>query len=519
MSFPMLTVSEVIFAAPLSTVLGVAALLIAVQMTRTYWRLKHIPGPFWARFTNAQRVLWVKAKQAHLIHQELHDQYGPVVRTGPNMIMFNDPEAIPVVHTMRKGFPKAPFYNAFKAYTPHGGAITVFNATDEDALKEIKNPVAPLYSATNAMTFEPIVDEVLSCFSQNIEKRYLQYGTIFDLAEWSKYYAFDVMGMLTFSRRYSFLDQGDDVGGMLRAIIAYMENAAPVPWADKLLFKNWLAHAIRRPPSLPIARFVSEAVHTRQEQMEKGYQLQRRPDFLTKFMELAADNPELPSGIVSNWTFTNVIAGSDSVGSVITTMMFHLLQHPNCVQKLYTELQSANLTRPRPRLSEIQSLPYLDACMWEAIRLHPAFALPLERVVPEGGITVGGYYLPEGTWVGGNPYVVNRHKPTFGADAELWRPERWLEGDEKYKIGLQQATLTVSSKASFLPQASSLGRFIPYNMSSRIQLTQILATQFGAGFRICIGRHIGVMEIKKMVSMLILNYDDLEGSTSPAATE
>lgn len=123
---------------------------------------------------------------------------------------------------------QAPFYNAFKAYTPHGGAITVFNATDEDALKEIKNPVAPLYSATNAMTFEPIVDEVLSCFSQNIEKRYLQYGTIFDLAEWSKYYAFDVMGMLTFSRRYSFLDQGDDVGGMLRAIIAYMENAAPV---------------------------------------------------------------------------------------------------------------------------------------------------------------------------------------------------------------------------------------------------------------------------------------------------
>ncbi|KAK8024485.1 benzoate 4-monooxygenase cytochrome P450 [Apiospora rasikravindrae] len=479
----MRTVSEVGFAAPLSTALGVAALLIAVQLTRTYWRLRHIPGPFWARYTNFQRVLWVKTKQAHLIHQQVHEQYGPVVRTGPNMVMFNDPEAIPIVHTMRKGFPKAPFYDVFKSYTPHGGAITVFNATDEEALKEIKNPVAPLYSATNAMTFEPIVNEVLTCFSQNIEKRFLQHGTIFDLAEWSKYYAFDVMGMLTFSKRYSFLDEGEDVGGMLGAIITYMENAAPltqIPWADKLLFKNWLVHAIRRPPSLPIAKVVAGAVRARQEQMEKGQQFQKQPDFLSRFMELAADNPELPSGIVSNWTFTNIIAGSDSVGAVIATMMFHLLQHPNCMQKLYTELQSANLTRPLARLSEIQGLPYLDACMWEAIRLHPAFALPFERVVPEGGITVGGYYLPEGTWVGGNPYVVNRHKQTFGPDAEFWRPERWLEGDEKYKIRLQQATLT---------------------------LTHTLASQFGAGFRICIGRHIGIMEIKKMISMLIIDYD------------
>lgn len=148
--------------------------------------------------------------------------------------------------------------------------------------------------------------------------------------------------------------------------------------------------------------------------------------------------------IVSNWTFTNVIAGSDSVGAVVTTMMFHLLQNTSSMHKLQNELRSANLTRPHARLVEIQSLPYLDACMWEAIRLHPAFALPFERVVPEGGITIGDYYIPSGTWVGGNPYVVNRHKETFGIDAEFWRPERWLEGDEKYKTELQQSTLTVS---------------------------------------------------------------------------
>ncbi|KAL9110644.1 MAG: hypothetical protein Q9227_004821 [Pyrenula ochraceoflavens] len=391
------------------------------------------------------------------------------------MVMFEDPEAIPIVHTMRRGFPKAPFYDIFKSYTPDGGRVTVFNARDEEALRKIKSPVAPLFSATNAMAFEPIVDEVLECFVNNVEKRFLQHGTIFDLAEWLQYYAFDVMGMLTFSKRYSFLDAGEDVGGMLGAIYTYMENAAPIPWADKLLFKNRLAHAARRAPSLPILKFVASAVQTRQELMEKGNHFKGRPDFLSRFMEIAAEQSELPSGIVSNWTFTNVIAGSDSVGALMTTMMFHLLQDPNSMEKLHTELRSANLTRQHAKLSEIQSMPYLDACMWEAIRLHPAFALPLERVVPEEGITIGQFYLPAGTWVGGNPYVVNRHKKTFGADAEFWRPERWMEGDEKYKNRLQQSTLT-----------------------------------FGAGFRICIGRHIGIVEVKKMIALLILNYDIID---------
>lgn len=128
----------------------------------------------------------------------------------------------------------------------------------------------------------------------------------------------------------------------------------------------------------------------------------------------------------------------------MTTMLYHLLQNPAQLSKLRTELVSSNLSTPHAKMSEIQTLPYLDACMWEALRMHPAFCLPFERVVPKGGITIGEYYLPEGTWVGGNPYVVNRHKATFGDDAEFWRPERWLEGDERYKWSLQQANLTVS---------------------------------------------------------------------------
>lgn len=100
------TVFEVILVKPLLAVLGIVLLAIVLQLFRTWRRLRHIPGPFWASFTNIQRVLWVKTKNAHLHHQHVHEQYGPVVRIGPNMVMFEDPSAIPIVHTMRRGFPK-----------------------------------------------------------------------------------------------------------------------------------------------------------------------------------------------------------------------------------------------------------------------------------------------------------------------------------------------------------------------------------------------------------------------------
>lgn len=41
-------------------------------------------------------------------------------------------------------------------------------------------------------------------------------------------------------------------------------------------------------------------------------------------------------------------------------------------------------------------MPYLQACIKEGLRMHPATGLPLARVVPNGGTTICGRYFPEG---------------------------------------------------------------------------------------------------------------------------
>ncbi len=84
--------------------------LITLQLCRTWWRLRQTPGPLPAKITNFQRMGWIGTKRAHLILQDMHEKYGDVVRIGPNMVSFSNPEAIPTVYPVRPGFPKVCIY-------------------------------------------------------------------------------------------------------------------------------------------------------------------------------------------------------------------------------------------------------------------------------------------------------------------------------------------------------------------------------------------------------------------------
>ena len=65
----------------------------------------------------------------------------------------------------------------------------------------------------------------------------------------------------------------------------------------------------------------------------------------------------------------------------------------------------------------------------EALRIHPSTGLILERRTPKGGVMLHGKFIPEGTVIGVNCWVVNRDKSIFGQDADTFRPERWIDSD------------------------------------------------------------------------------------------
>ncbi|ROW06282.1 hypothetical protein VPNG_08055 [Cytospora leucostoma] len=367
-------------------------------------------------------------------------------------------------------------------WTKDGFFPAIFTTQDDDLHKRLKSPIANLYSLSNVITLEKAVNGAISVFFEELDRRFVASKQVFDLCDWLQYFAFEAMGTMTFSSRYGFLEAGMDVGGMIQAIWEFMLVVGPmtqVPWMDKLLFKNDLMLKLRPGHGSPILEVTHQKIADRLKDINGGADKcssKREPDLLDRFLEIKAKHTEAPGFSVPAWTFSNVIAGSDSTAVAMKTAMYHLLANPVSLQKLYKELNEAErqnrISRPYPRWEEVQHLPYLDACVQEALRLHPPFCLPLERVVPDGGMTMKGQYLPAGTCVGVHPYVVNRHVPTFGDDADVWRPERWLGLSEDQRRRLENAIMT-----------------------------------FGAGRRVCLGKYVALLEVKKVIPALLLNYE------------
>lgn len=130
---------------------------------------------------------------------------------------------------------------------------------------------------------------------------------------------------------------------------------------------------------------------------EQGGQPQ---DFLAKFLTAHAEDPERFTAYnVFTGLKSNVVAGSDTTGLSLSAILYYLLKHPDTLTTLRRELddalRSGQISTP-VTFKESQNLPYLQTVIKEAMRLHPAAGLPLERVVPEGGVTICGRFFPQG---------------------------------------------------------------------------------------------------------------------------
>lgn len=98
----------------------------------------------------------------------------------------------------------------------------MFNTTDEKYHAKLRRAVNNAYSMSSLVQFEPLVDSTTAEFLKQLTERYADKpDRICDFGEWLQYYAFDVIGELTFSKRLGFVDRGVDVDN----IISNLERA------------------------------------------------------------------------------------------------------------------------------------------------------------------------------------------------------------------------------------------------------------------------------------------------------
>ena len=92
--------------------------------------------------------------------------------------------------------------------------------------------------------------------------------------------------------------------------------------------------------------------------------------------------------------------------------------------------QQGRLSFPVVRHEETTYMLFFTACIRETLRIAPPTPIILPRYVSAHGLVINNILIPEKTEIAANPHIAHRNKKIFGADADMFRPERWLEGPE-----------------------------------------------------------------------------------------
>ncbi|EXJ82168.1 hypothetical protein A1O1_08237 [Capronia coronata CBS 617.96] len=444
-------------------------LLLFGRAVRAYLRLPSIPGPFLARFTDIWRWRAQNSRGYSAKLVELHKKYGKLVRIGPNHISISDPNAVPIVYTTSPVWPKAPSYYA-AAPVSGGRAVPSIIAMNEAQHTAVRRSVGSAFTTNSLLDYESSIEVSGHDLLEALEKE-----TVVDITHQLQLWAVDVIMRIAFSESLGFIQKSSDVDGILAAIIGRFDHWghwAAVPLLDYLLFKSPFASFVRKKTNSALARVGLEKMQTRPILPSQSEQ----KDLMQKFLEGQAKHPDL----VSNDEILGIImstigAGADTTAGTLTYTIYLLCQNPEAMKKLQEELHQAletgTMSYP-PKWMEVNRLPYLEAVLKESMRIMPIAAWGLDRVVPKGGTTICGQYIPGGAVVGCQIDATMRDKGVYGDDSDTFRPERWLDATETQKRRMDRAFIA-----------------------------------FSAGKRICMGIHIAWLELKKALPLLVMNFD------------
>lgn len=204
-------------------------------------------------------------------------------------------------------------------------------------------------------------------------------------------------------------------------------------------------------------------IETRLEKPTEG-----RSDMLAAFMRHGLTKDDL---FVES--LLQILAGSDTTATAIRSTMLYIMTHPAVYIRLQKEVDEA-VVRARvhaaPAIasdSSLRTLPYLQAVVREGLRIHPPITDVVPKKVPEGGdhVTIKGekIYLPGDTDISYDVWGVHHDRTMFGDDADLFRPERWLEAESDSNPERITAMKRTTEMIFGYGECNTTHRFIPCN--------------------------------------------------------
>jgi hypothetical protein len=199
-------------------------LLLIIYLSFKKWAtpLRKIPGPLLASACPLWKLYHAfrgDMEQANIL---VHRKYGPIVRIAPHEVSIDDPkDSLKIIYGHGTQFTKSRWYEASDA----PGSYSLFTDPDIARHAHDRRMVANGFSMTALLEMESLVDDCVKVFESRLDD-FVESRQVIDLGHWLQCYAFDVIGQITFSKRFGFLDKGNDIGGMMKTLDGFLSYSA-----------------------------------------------------------------------------------------------------------------------------------------------------------------------------------------------------------------------------------------------------------------------------------------------------
>ncbi|KAJ2889853.1 hypothetical protein IWW38_004460 [Coemansia aciculifera] len=454
-----------------SIMFSVSALILVLIVFKIIYErwvtpLSSVPGKFLHSVTSIPMRYHMLRGTLPVFLLALHKEFGPVVRISPQRVSVGDVDM--VKHVLGShSFGKTPSYDMPRVLEPNA-----FSTRSPDLSQERRRQLAPGFSHRHLLHME---DRIVQCGVSNVDEKLNRIcgekggGGVVQYNRWFSLIALDTIGVLGFGRKFGALEnETHELVPTLVRIRMFSYITMALPWLK--LVPSLLGR--RLTPLTKLMDFAWQAIAQRRKENNSVVDLlelmMTTDDGLASVGEKRMSDPQIVSE-----TILHLIAGVDTTSAGLTWTMALLLHNPKVMQRLVAEIRghfpppssSAHISFEECR----QRLPYLSAVIHESLRvLSPAPGM-LPRLAPAGGLRLGGYYLPAGTWICCTIGAVHMNPSAF-TDPEVFNPDRFLVGET--------------------------------NSSERFNMLA-----FSTGVRACLGRNLALVEMHVVLANLLRSWD------------
>lgn len=458
--------------ATMLALLFIARFLIRIVQRQFFHPLRSVPGPWANSVSELPATLALVRGYQHIYYSWLHEKYGPVVRISPDELSFVSADAREEIYGVRKGglnMEKSPIF--LGAVASVDGQTGLSLAVNGEHSRQ-RRALGYLFTNSALLQQESLLRLHVHKLVAVLKKMALENRPV-DFSSWYTYIAFDVMGDLCFAEPFGCLDQASATEWSTSVINVFVSAT----WTQGIRrlcgVGTWLEYLMSK-LLVPAKAADWRKIHLKNSREKTIHRLadgdRDHPDFIYQILNNESKKSLSQMEIILNMAMF-ISAGTDTTATALTGWTYFVCTHPDVHRRLVGEVREAFVVDDDIKWETARKLPYLEATIYEALRLFPPSAASQQRIVPPGGATIDGYYVPAGKTVAVSPWAAARSHLNFH-EPDMFRPERWLGDDEKFSNDHLNASLP-----------------------------------FGTGPRACIGKNLAYLEMRLILSHLLWNFD------------